>query len=170
MRDRVWIVGGLAVFAVALTAPFWCAHLGTKNLARMPNLALPANQTQCVAPVEYMRASHMVLLLRWREEVVRLGQRRYVAFNGKVYDKSLTRTCLDCHNKEQFCDRCHSYAGVSGPYCWNCHNQPQTHVAGTSLPPMQPEAAAPHLAFTSPSRFPAQAPHPQSLSFPRSMP
>ncbi|MDE3149846.1 MAG: sulfate reduction electron transfer complex DsrMKJOP subunit DsrJ [Acidobacteriota bacterium] len=130
MRDRIWIIAGLALFAAAVTAPFWCERTPAKDLTKVPNLVLPANQKECVAPVSYMRASHMLLLLRWREDVVRSGQRRYVAFNGKVYDKSLTKTCLGCHNKEQFCDRCHTYAGVSGPYCWNCHNQPQTNVAG----------------------------------------
>ena len=48
----------------------------------------------------------------------------YVAFNGKVYEKSLTGTCLGCHNKAEFCDRCHAYSGVSSPYCWNCHSEP----------------------------------------------
>ncbi len=132
MRDRIWIIAGLALFAVVATAPFWSERTPAKDLTKVPNLVLPVNQKDCVAPVSYMRASHMVLLLRWREEAVRQGQRRYVAFDGKVYDKSLTKTCLGCHNKEQFCDRCHTYAGVSGPYCWNCHNQPQTNVAGIS--------------------------------------
>ena len=30
-------------------------------------------------------------------------------------------------NKAGFCDRCHDYSGVSGPYCWNCHSDPQSH-------------------------------------------
>ena len=132
MHERIWIIAGLALFAVVVTAPFWSERTPAKGLTKVPNLVLPVNQKDCVAPVSYMRASHMVLLLRWREEAVRQGQRRYVAFDGKVYDKSLTKTCLGCHNKEQFCDRCHTYAGVSGPYCWNCHNQPQTNVAGVS--------------------------------------
>lgn len=134
MRDRLWIVAGLALFAGAVTAPFWTAHAASGNLAKLPHLTLPANRKECVAPVSYMRASHMQLLLSWREDVVRRGQRQYVAFNGKVYDKSLTRTCLGCHDKAEFCDRCHTYAGVSAPYCWNCHVHPQTTVALRSLP------------------------------------
>lgn len=132
MRERIWIGAGLLLFVAVMTTPFWSAHGAATLTAKRgggPNLVLPASATQCVAPVSYMRAAHMRLLLRWREEVVRHNQRRYVAFNGKVYDKSLTGTCLGCHNKEQFCDRCHAYAGVSAPSCWGCHSAPQTQLA-----------------------------------------
>jgi len=127
MRDRVWIFVGLAVFAAGFTAPFW--HVHAKASARQPDLVLPANQKECVAPASTMRAAHMQMLLNWREDVVRHGDRRYVAFDGKVYEKSLTHTCLGCHSKAGFCDRCHEYSGVSGPYCWNCHSDPQATVA-----------------------------------------
>jgi hypothetical protein len=132
MRDRLWIIAGLALFVAAATTPFWFAHANAKDLSKLPDLTLPANQKQCVAPTGTMRAEHMQLLVSWREDVVRRGDRRYVAFNGKVYEKSLTKTCLGCHSKEQFCDRCHAYAGVSGPYCWNCHNEPQAIAARTT--------------------------------------
>jgi hypothetical protein len=130
MRDRIWIFAGLAVFVAALTAPFWWAHAVAMPLAKRPDLVLPANQKECVVPTETMRAMHMQLLVNWREDVVRRGDRQYVAFNGKVYEKSLTHTCLGCHNKAEFCDRCHAYSGVSTPSCWNCHNEPQTTIAG----------------------------------------
>lgn len=170
MRDRVWIVAGLAVFAAAVTAPFWCARPGAKDLTKLPHLVLPANQKQCVAPVSYMRASHMVLLLRWRQDVVRRGQRRYVAFNGKVYQRSLTGTCLGCHSKEQFCDRCHAYVGVSGPYCWNCHNQPQTHVADVLPKAIRPDAGTRGLAQGPAGRLLARIEQAPPSSFARSMP
>lgn len=94
--------------------------------ARVPQLVLPANQKECVAPIETMRARHMQLLIGWREDLVRGGDRTYLAYTGKVYEKSLTHTCLGCHDKSGFCDRCHAYSGVSEPYCWNCHNEPRT--------------------------------------------
>jgi hypothetical protein len=128
MRDRLWILSGLVAFVVIVTLPFWSTR-GAKSSSKEPALVLPANSKQCVAPAAVMRAQHMRLLISWREDVVRRGDRRYVAFDGKVYDKSLTRTCLGCHNKEQFCDRCHVYVGVSEPYCWNCHHEPQTNIA-----------------------------------------
>lgn len=129
MRDRLLTLIGLALFVALVTVPFWPRLTGYRRSATAPDLLLPVNAAQCVAPAGYMRASHMRLLLSWREDVVRHGQRRYVAFNGKVYEKSLTGTCLGCHNKTEFCDRCHIYAGVSAPSCWNCHSQPQTAVA-----------------------------------------
>jgi len=133
MRDRVWIFAGLTVFAAALTMPFWYARAGATASRRLPNLELPANQKECVAPAATMRAAHMQMLIAWREDVVRHSDRRFVAYNGKVYQKSLTGTCLGCHSKAGFCDRCHAYSGVSGPTCWNCHSDP--HVAAARSAP-----------------------------------
>lgn len=129
MRDRMWILAGLTFFVAFATVPFWSMRLFARNTSTGPNLTLPAKQNQCIAPAVIMRSSHMRLLVGWREDVVRHGDRRYVALDGKIYDKSLTGTCLGCHSKQQFCDRCHAYAGVSEPYCWNCHNEPQTNIA-----------------------------------------
>ena len=71
-----------------------------------------------------MRQKHMELLITWRDEVVRRNVRTFKAFDGRVYDMSLTNTCMKCHdNKKEFCDRCHDYAGVT-PYCWDCHIDP----------------------------------------------
>ena len=89
--------------------------------AKGPEVELPANAKQCVAPVEYMRTSHMNLLIDWRETVVRAGRRDFTAAGGKHYKMSLTPTCLDMSRRpKDFCDRCHEYAAVSPP-CWNCH-------------------------------------------------
>ncbi len=124
MRDRPQIVLGLLVFVGLFTFPIWHGRAINTSTAA-PQVKLPAAEKQCVAPRAYMRDSHMQLLIDWREQVVRQDQRQFHAFNGKVYDKSLTRTCLaQCHtNKAEFCDRCHTYAGVSGPYCFDCHNK-----------------------------------------------
>lgn len=123
MRDRFWILAGLLVFLGLVTYPVW-HDLVAHTTSRPPDLVLPAHEKQCVAPVEYMRTSHMKLLLEWRREVVREDKSKYVAFDGKVYDMSLTGTCLKCHDREKFCVRCHEYAGVRTPYCWNCHLDP----------------------------------------------
>ncbi len=119
MRDRGMILAGLVVFIAICTAPVWIdVARGTKPAP--PELKRPTEK-HCVAPVEYIRTSHMALLTTWREEVVRGSDRRFVAFDGVSYEKSLTRTCLTCHGaKADFCDRCHDYAGVK-PYCWDCH-------------------------------------------------
>lgn len=129
MRDRILIFAGLAVFVAVATLPFWLARGTAKDVAKVPNLVLPSNAKQCVEPAAVMRREHMRMLVNWREDAVRRGDRRYIASNGEVYEKSLTRTCLGCHNRGQFCDRCHTYAGVSEPYCWNCHHAPQMSIA-----------------------------------------
>lgn len=121
MRDRTVIYAGLAVFLALLTFPAW-RNLASGATSKGPGQVLPRDQKECVAPVAYMRTSHMKLLLDWRNEAVRLNNREFVAFNGKTYARSLTKTCLEqCHGeKTQFCDRCHTYASVSAT-CWDCH-------------------------------------------------
>lgn len=146
MRDRLWILAGLVAFVATIAVPFWYRPTPAKDLSKLPQLVLPVSQKQCVAPVSYMRASHMVLLMNWRQEAVRDANRGYVAFNGKVYQKSLTGTCLGCHNKAQFCDRCHTYAGVSGPYCWDCHNAPPSKAVAVSAKGKESASSALYMA------------------------
>jgi hypothetical protein len=122
VRDRRVILAGLAAFLVLITFPIWYDQ-AARTTSGPPVLKLPATEKQCVAPVSYMRSSHMQLLIRWREEAVRQNVRTYTAFNGKVYQISLTGTCLNCHSKRDFCDRCHNYAAVA-PACWDCHLDP----------------------------------------------
>ncbi len=112
------IIAGLAVFTGLATGPVW---YGRKTAP--PELAKA--QGQCVEPVAFMRAQHMQLLDRWRNAVVRNGEPVYVASDGRHHDMSLTGTCLKCHGEaEQFCNRCHEYAGVEA-FCWDCHQQHQ---------------------------------------------
>jgi hypothetical protein len=122
MRERIVIYSGLFLFLVLMTAPFTINLLAGKT-PRNPDLNLPENEKQCVAPTAYMKSSHMQLLLDWRENRVRRNIRAYVTFDGRQYPVSLTGVCMDrCHkNKAEFCDRCHNYAGVQGPYCMDCH-------------------------------------------------
>jgi len=121
MRDRGIIYLGLLVFLVLGTFPVW-RNLSARATTRGPEPRLPARERQCVAPREYMKTSHMNLLMDWREAVVRRGARDFTAYNGKHYSMSLTATCLaQCHAaKADFCDRCHNYTAVSLS-CWNCH-------------------------------------------------
>jgi cytochrome c len=121
MKDKNKILAGLVVFIAIITFPFWF-NLG--KAAPAPELELTdrakAAKT-CVMPTAYMTTEHMQLLDVWRHEVVRNGERMFVNAEGKLFNMSLSNTCLDCHsNKAEFCDRCHNYASVS-PYCWDCH-------------------------------------------------
>jgi hypothetical protein len=125
MRDRSLIYLGLLVFLAVITFPF------TYNLAAgsgsVPDLQYPENETQCVESKEFMKSSHMQLLLEWREEMVRENIRTYTSSDGRVFNIGLTNTCLtQCHtSKTDFCDRCHNYVGVQNPYCWECHVDPE---------------------------------------------
>lgn len=127
MSDRPYIYAGLLVFLVLITFPFWNG-LGQSASGPEPDLDTPVIQQlavkECVEPAAFMKANHMKLLEDWRTLALREGRRSYQASSGKTYEISLEKTCLKCHsNKEQFCDRCHNYAGVK-PDCWNCHVPP----------------------------------------------
>ena len=121
MKDKNKILAGLVIFIAAITFPFW---FNTGKTAPAPELELTAKAKAaktCVMPTAYMKAEHMQLLDVWRHNVVRNGERAFVNTEGKLFNMSLSNTCLDCHsNKAQFCDRCHNYASVR-PYCWDCH-------------------------------------------------
>ncbi len=126
MRDRILISIGLLLFLVLFSYPAWHAVIAGTTTAG-PDIKLPQQEKTCVAPRETMRAAHQKLLIQWREDAVRNGNLTYTAYNGKKYRVGLSTNCLQCHdNKAQFCDRCHTYAGVSGPYCWDCHIDPTT--------------------------------------------
>ena len=125
MRDQAVIYGGLVAFLGLITFPFAYGLAGGRT-SKPPDLRLPVQETQCVAPLDYMKSSHMKLLLDWRDSVVRENRRNFAAFDNREYTMSLSGTCLkNCHtSKADFCDRCHSYAGVQGPYCMDCHVDP----------------------------------------------
>ncbi len=124
MRDRGIIVAGLSLLLVLITFPIWY-NLAAGTTSKGPDPKLPVQEKTCVAPVDYMRTSHMDLLMTWRDQVVRQHVRTFTADDGKNYTMSLTQTCMKCHaNKADFCDRCHGYAGVA-PTCWDCHVDPK---------------------------------------------
>jgi hypothetical protein len=141
-------MAGLVVFLALALFPIWYGFASGGESER-PELDYPdrADQTlfageadyHCVEDVEYIRASHMDLLNRWRNAVVRDGERYYTSSAyGDRYEMSLTLTCMRCHrSREAFCARCHEYAGVKsyhrleataenqplqyGIACWDCH-------------------------------------------------
>jgi len=125
MYDGGKIITGLIIGIILLTFPFWY-NLGKAAKLPKPELTPKAKQAKlCVEQTSYMKAYHMDLLNKWRDKVVRGGNRIYIGFNGKEYDMSLQNTCLVCHsNKKKFCDECHNFADVK-PYCWECHLEPK---------------------------------------------
>jgi hypothetical protein len=125
VRDRLLIFSGLFLFVALVTFPVW-QGIAAQSSTKEPAVKAAVGQKNCVAPRDRMRVAHMDLLMEWRDGKVRKQQRRYTAYDGKVYDVSLTKTCLtQCHgSKDEFCDRCHAFAGVPAPDCWGCHTSP----------------------------------------------
>ena len=124
MYDAGKVIIGLIVFLALITFPTWY-NVATGKADYVPELAKATKGETCVADVEYMKASHMDMLNQWRDVVVREGKRVYTAPDGRKFNMSLTRTCLDCHTDyEGFCQKCHLYMGVD-PYCWDCHIIPK---------------------------------------------
>ncbi|MFW6123572.1 MAG: sulfate reduction electron transfer complex DsrMKJOP subunit DsrJ [Thermodesulfobacteriota bacterium] len=131
---------GLAAFVILATAPLWL-NAGRDVPPPDPNLDTPVIQQlakkQCVLPTEEMRAYHMQLLIDWRDQVVRTGEKALVSGprvwtspDGRKFVPSLSNTCLGCHsNKAEFCDQCHDYAAVT-PNCWGCHLEEPATKAG----------------------------------------
>lgn len=133
MRDRLLIFCGLLLFVALVTFPVW-QGIAAQTSSKGPDLKAVEGQKSCVAPREYMRAAHMELLTNWRDAKVRDQQRKYTAYDGTVYNINLTKTCLtQCHGgKDKFCDKCHSYAGISVPSCWKCHISPPADSSAKS--------------------------------------
>jgi hypothetical protein len=123
MHDGGKILVGLTIFLAALTLPFWQNALG--GPAAVPRPKIVTTEKECIRPAGVMRETHMEILNRWRDSVVRSGQRSYQDEKGKTVLMSLSRTCMRCHpNKKDFCDQCHTYLAVT-PYCWDCHVEPK---------------------------------------------
>jgi hypothetical protein len=129
MNDKKLIITGLLIFIVIVVSPF-LLNMGKDTTGADPVIieGLKEKKGECIFPKEEMKAEHMQILDKWRETVVRQGERVYVAPSGKEYNMSLSsgeNSCIGCHsNKTEFCDRCHDYASVR-PYCWDCHNEPK---------------------------------------------
>ena len=122
MNEKILIFSVLVVFLLGASFPFWQSI----DPDDFPKVAMETKGEQCVAPAEYMRKNHMLLLNNWRDSVVRDGERFHIMPDGSRVEKSLTKTCLGCHvSKKQFCEECHTYASVK-PYCWECHVVPKS--------------------------------------------
>lgn len=118
------VIIGVLVFLALITFPIWY-NVANGKAGYTPELERAAHGDNCVRDSAWMVANHMDLLNQWRDEVVRQNNRYETGPDGVTYEKSLSNTCLDCHqNKDKFCDRCHNYMGVT-PYCWECHIVPK---------------------------------------------
>ena len=118
MYDGGKIITGLIIFIALVTFPFY-TNIGKTSEKPAELAAAPDEKHIGNVPMGNMRAEHMKILDTWRDEVVRGGE-SVTVFDGDEYEMSIQNGCLGCHAKQEFCDKCHSYAGVK-PYCWDCH-------------------------------------------------
>jgi len=125
MYDRGKIITGLIIGIGLLLFPFWY-NAGKASKPPERELTAKAKEAkECVEPKSFMITEHMKILDDWRNEAIREADRTYKSKSGKIYDKSLQNTCMQCHsNKSKFCDQCHNYLGVD-PFCWDCHIEPK---------------------------------------------
>ncbi len=116
------IIPSLIIFLGLMTFAIW---YNAGKTQQPPELVLPEEYEDCVRDTQYMRASHMVLLNEWRDDILRKsGERTGVTASGVRYDRSLQKGCMNCHNdKANFCDQCHNYTAVI-PDCRGCHLEP----------------------------------------------
>lgn len=123
MYDSSKVITGILIFLFLITSPIWY-NMATGKASYVPEIQIDTDQKQCVESKEFMRENHMDLLDDWRMEVVRGESRTYKASDGIEYEKSLTNTCMSCHkDRTEFCVKCHDYAAVKQPKCWDCHNE-----------------------------------------------
>lgn len=84
---------------------------------------------ECVRDTEYMRFSHMTLLLETRDGI-RVGERGDIGLSrlrpGTVIPTSTVESasrayCSDCHaSRERFCNQCHTAVNLNLD-CFSCH-------------------------------------------------
>ena len=131
MYDKGKIIAGIVIFLVLITFPVWYLTANSQT-SHVPQLQTPTGN-ECVESSDWMLTSHMKLIDDWRRLAVREGNHTYIASDGKEYFISMTGTCLSCHNKDTFCDPCHSYEGVT-PNCWSCHISDTSIGNSTGVP------------------------------------
>ncbi|MCP4686058.1 MAG: hypothetical protein GY867_11535 [bacterium] len=124
MHNGGKIILGLVIFLILITFPVWY-NIANDKAGYVPELEKAARGDDCVRDSNYMTSNHMDLLNEWRDQVVRENDRYEIGPDGVQFERSLSNTCLSCHeNKDKFCDKCHDYMGVQ-PYCWDCHIVPK---------------------------------------------
>ncbi len=128
LYDGGKIIAGILIFLILITIPFWYGRIKATALPE-PSLATETidrlEERKCLEDRQYMRNNHAKLLTELKNQVVREGNRIYVAKDGRKHTISLSSGCLGCHsNKSKFCDRCHDGVGAK-PNCFSCHHQPK---------------------------------------------
>ncbi len=127
MSDMPKAVAGLVIFVALVTFPIWYM-LASAEGPSPPERSADKDGPRCIE--DNMAAHHMEMLDQWRYDVVHGDGTPQYHDEDKRYEKSLTKTCMGCHGKEEdrnsapSCSGCHEYASVR-PTCWDCHIDPK---------------------------------------------
>jgi len=122
-----WVVGLMMIGALLSVPTIVSAH-GSSEESSAHRVPIPVHPEgrgdRCVKDEEFMRRNHMNLILHKRNLTMREGIR--------TTEHSL-KECIKCHADQkpdgsyipvnapdQFCQSCHSYAGIQ-PDCFECH-------------------------------------------------
>lgn len=123
LRDKLsWKRGAMLATLLAASA---VAVASSGDSGEQAGAAAPAHASapagKCVRDEAYMKRNHMDELKHHRDDTLRKGIRtKEMSLQG----------CVDCHadkrtnsvlGKDGFCQKCHSYAGVSLD-CFECHS------------------------------------------------
>jgi len=114
----------IIVFPLVYSVGAWAVSLASSD---EPFLEMPDEQFQeCVRDTEYMRFSHMTLLMDARNGI-RTGERGDIGLSKLKADhavqaiSSIRSDCSDCHtSREAFCDQCHTSVNLNLD-CFSCH-------------------------------------------------
>lgn len=122
MYNKKYVIAGIIVFLLILFSPFiYNSFISGAKAA--PELEKPKGEP-CPFDVDWMRANHMVLLKKWREEVIREGKTSFI-YNGVELERTFEEECFKCHTSyDNFCGKCHEYSGAT-PNCFDCHLKPE---------------------------------------------
>ena len=120
MRERHVLIAAVVLFLVLAASPVWYARAAGSS-ARGPELKRPDTETACVMPT----AVHALVTHGPARDLARPGgpaghAELDLAGRQDLQDQPHGHVSALPYQRAEFCDRCHSYAGVAPP-CWECH-------------------------------------------------
>ena len=147
----VLLLALLMVSGGALAAP----GTDAEATSRVPRPVIERGKgDKCVNDAEFMRKNHMTLLKHQRDETVHSGIRtKQYNLNGCIECHASQKTGRVIGSDENFCQGCHSYAGVQLD-CFECHaSKPKGSLTGTREQGIAPLATS--APISQPSSGPA---------------
>ncbi len=129
------LLAGLLVTLLALVAGSGLGMAGDGARSTIAPVPAKGRGDKCVADTSFMRRYHISVLIHLRD---------YTVHDGIRTKQFSLNECIDCHAgaktgsvasaREDFCQSCHSYAGVTLD-CWDCHQPTPGRKAAAGVRP-----------------------------------